>query len=395
MRLSTDSAGFMLLLGALLGMIAFGVDTTLPAMPVMQQELPASAAEVQLTLTSFLMGVAAGQVLCGPLSDRFGRRPVLLGSLALFSTASLACAASASLGALTASRFAMGVAAVAGPVLSRAVVRDLLVGDAAARLMARTMVAFGVTPIVAPLIGGFLVEAAGWQAVYLFIAATGTVLFVTVALRLPETAPHPRTPLSPAQLARNFGKLLGERAYVGPLLVTCAAQSGIFAFVTNASFVAANILGFTPGEFAALFSFVMLGHILGAQIGSRLVVRHGIRGMLKAGALAGLAGGVAIAALSWAGVQHVAAIALPMLVYLVGAGLVIPAGSAAAMAPFPKIAGAASSLQLMTQLLVGASLGMVISAAYDGTTRPMATAIGAAGIALFVLERVFSRPQLR
>ena len=393
MKLSTDSAGFLLLLGAMLAMIALGVDTTLPAMPLMQSDLPATAAEVQLTLTAFRMGVAAGQVACGPLSDRYGRRPVLLGGLALFGVASLACAGAGTLATLTTARFVMGVAAVSGPVISRAVVRDLFAGDAAARLMARMMVVFGIAPIAAPLAGGFLVEVAGWRAIYLFIAACGVLLFAAVALRLPETAPYPRPPMSAGQLVRNFAMLLSHRAYVGPLLVICSAQVGIFAFVTNASFVTAGVLHLSPAQFAGLFSFVMLGNIIGAQIGSRFVVRFGIRAMLKAGALLGAAGGCAMAALSWAGVQHVSALALPMLVYLIGAGLVIPSGSAAAMTPFPKIAGAASSLQLMTQLLAGAALGMIISAAYDGTTRPMATAIGAAGLALLVFERAFASPR--
>jgi MFS transporter, DHA1 family, multidrug resistance protein len=393
MKLPTDSAGFMLLLGAMLAMIAFGVDTTLPAMPELQSDFAATAGEVQVTLTSFLMGVAAGQLVCGPLSDRYGRRPLLLGGLALFSVASVLCALATTIGWLTLARFVMGIAAVTGPVISRAVVRDVLAGDEAARLMARMMVAFGVAPILAPLAGGFLVETAGWRSIYIFIAACGITLLLVVALRLPETAPSIRPPLSVGQLLRNFRLLLSHRSYIAPLLIICACQAGIYAFVTNASFVAANVLGFSPGHFAGLFSFVMLGHIMGAQLGSRLVMSYGIRAMLKSGAVLGMLGGVCIAAASWAGVQHVAAIALPMLVYLTGAGLVIPSASAAAMTPFPKIAGAASSLQLMTQLVCGASLGMLISASYDGTTRPMATAIGAAGIALFVLERTFARPR--
>jgi DHA1 family bicyclomycin/chloramphenicol resistance-like MFS transporter len=390
-RLSTDSGAFTGLLAALLALVSLSVDTTLPAMPQMQADFGATPAEAQLTLTTFLLGVAAGQLVCGPLSDRVGRRPVFLGALAVFIAACAACALAQSIASLAAWRFVVGAAAVVGPVLSRAVVRDLHAGAKAAKLMSSMMVLFGASPILTPLVGGFLVEAAGWRSIHWFAAAYGAALMAIVARVLPETAPAERPPFSAAQIVRNFGLLLSHPAYRGPMLVSCASQCGIYAFVTNSSFVVVSVLGYSPWQYAGLFSFVMFGHIIGAQLGSRMVARQGMRRILALGAVFGFAGGASMALLAWAGVEGFWALSLPMLLYLTSAGLVIPTAQAAALTPFPKIAGAASSLQLMIQLLLGASLGVVIAAAFDGTTRPMAYAIGACGVALIVLERLASR----
>lgn len=390
-RLATDSAAFPAILAGLIALLSMSIDSTLPALPQLQRDFDATPAEVQLTLTAFLLGVAAGQLFCGPLSDRYGRRPVFLASLAAFIATAMMCAMAGSIGTLSAWRFVMGAVAVTGSVLSRAVVRDVHGGLQAARLMSRVMVIFGISPILAPLIGGVLVSTGGWRAIYWYLAGYGLLALAIVWIVLPETAPKERARLSPVDLVRNFGRLLSHRGYRGPMLVSVASQCGIYAFVTNSSFVAATVLGYSPWQYAGLFSFTMFGHIIGAQLGARMVVKSGIRRILALGAALGCIGGLSMAVLAWAGVNSFAAIGVPMLLYLISAGLVIPSAQAAALTPFPQIAGAASSLQLMIQLLLGAGLGVVIAAAFDGTTRPMATAIGLCGVALLLLERMASR----
>ncbi|MCC6472384.1 MAG: multidrug effflux MFS transporter [Burkholderiales bacterium] len=397
MRVNPESTALALLLAMLMATISVSVDATLPALPLLLAEFDAGSNEVLFTLTAFFLGYAAAQLVCGPLADRFGRRPVLLWGLTLHAAASLGCASAGSLASLAGWRFLMGLACVVGPVLARAIVRDLHAGEHAARLMARVMTLFGVAPILAPLAGGALLAAGGWRAIYVGIALATMVLVAVIAASLPETAPRAArgSSVSPVRFVRNFGTLLAHPGYRSALLVGCAAQAGIFAFVTNASLVSVQVLELTPGQFSALFAFVMLGHIAGAQAGSRLVMRRGINAMLRLGAALSFAGGMLLAACSFAGLENAWSVAIPMLLYLAGAGIVIPCVSAAALTPFPSMAGAASSLQLFIQTLIGAALGLAVTAAADASTRPIAAAIGLCSLALFAFERLHHARRVR
>jgi MFS transporter, DHA1 family, multidrug resistance protein len=200
--------------------------------------------------------------------------------------------------------------------------------------------------------------------------------------------------VNPMRTGRNFLYLLSQRGFIVPSALACASQMGVYAFVTNSALVVVPLLGYTPSQYAVLFSLVMLGHIIGAQFGSRKVMRHGIARMLQIGAAASIVGGIVLAALSWLHIDHGVALALPMALYMLGNGLIMPSASAAALTPFPKIAGAASSLLAMMYLLGGAILGVVISALFDGTSRPLCTAIGLCGIVLYTAERLSSRRHL-
>ena len=394
MNVNPHSVALTLLLGMFMAMLTLAIDCTLPAMHSIQNAFSASAGEVQFVITAYMMGITVGQLVHGPLSDRYGRRPVLMVALILYIVAAALSAVAPTLASLMGLRFLHGFAAVCGQVLARTIVRDLLANEQAARLMARVTLVFAFAPIVGPLIGGALVSFGGWQAIFLMLASVGIALLAAVFWGLPETAPKERPAVNPMRIGRNFLYLLTQRGFIVPSALACASQMGVYAFVTNSALVVVPLLGYTPSQYAVLFSLVMLGHIIGAQFGSRKVMRHGIARMLQIGAAASIVGGIVLAALSWLHIDHGVALALPMALYMLGNGLIMPSASAAALTPFPKVAGAASSLLAMMYLLGGAVLGVVISALFDGTSRPLCTAIGLCGIVLYTAERLSSRRHL-
>ncbi|MDH5577517.1 MAG: MFS transporter, partial [Betaproteobacteria bacterium] len=210
------SAAFTVLLGVLFALTALGTDAWLPALPVAAAALDAPVAGMQLTVTTFFLGLAGGQLVWGPLSDRYGRKPVLLAGLGLALAASAACAASGSTAALVMARLVQGFGMSAGPVMARTIVRDLHAQEQAARLFARMGIVFGVIPIAAPLAGGLMVTLGGWRAVFGLLGALVALLLATVALRVAETAPAARASSRPADIARTFRAIAAEPRFLAP-----------------------------------------------------------------------------------------------------------------------------------------------------------------------------------
>jgi len=398
MRLNTNTAGFTVFLGLVIGMIPLSTDIFVPSLPALAEVFGVEVATVQLTMTGFFIGLACGQLLYGPLSDRYGRRPLLLTGLALYCAATLYCANAESILDLVGGRFFQALGAASGPVLGRSIVRDLHVWDKAAQMLALTSIVFGFVPIVAPLAGAALLAAWGWTASFWLVGAIAAVLFVVVAVGLPETAPHPRAGVpTPAALARNFGFLLGQPHFLAYMLAVFFAQAGIFAFVSNSSFVLIQALGYSVTEYGLVYSAVMVGHISGAWASSRGVLVRGIDGTIRIGALLTFGSGVVLAGLAWLRVESALAIVIPMFFFMLGTALVVPHATAAALSPYPKIAGAAASLSGFVQLTGGAVISWGLGALFDGTPRPLATAVALSGAAtlalyLFVIRRLAPHP---
>lgn len=373
------SVWFTILLGLLLGLTPLGTDSFLPAMPAIAQGFGAPVASVQLAVTTFFLGVAVGQLAWGPLSDRYGRRPVLLAGLVLFFVASLACASAGSVGEVAAGRLAQGLGMSSGPVIARGVVRDLYSRERAARMLARMMVVFGAVPIAAPLLGAAMLAAQGWRAIFWLLAATALALGAWTTRGLAETAPSERVPVHPGRVAGNFLRLLRDRRFVAPVFTMLCAQVGIYAFVSNSAFVLVHGKGLSATAYGACFAAVMLGQIVGAQLSSRRVLTRGIHAMLRTGTALACVSGLLLAALAWRGATHWSAVILPMVVYMFATSYILPHATAAALSPFPQFAGAASSLMGACQFSFGAAVSAGLGAAFDGTARPMATLIAAGG----------------
>jgi DHA1 family bicyclomycin/chloramphenicol resistance-like MFS transporter len=389
---SSASLPLTLLLGLLIALTALAIDSTLPALPALASAFGAEAAAAQFTLTSFFVGVALGQLAWGPLSDRFGRRPTMLAGLALCAAASALAPLAPDLGALAVARAIQGLGTSACAVIARTVVRDLYSHEHAAQLLARMMIVFGLVPLVGPFIGGRLLAFRGWGAVFWLHAAVATALLIWVARGLGETAPGERRTLAPRRIAAAFGELLAHRGFVAAFCVLLAMQVGIMAWITGSAFVLIRGFGVSPDGYALLFALVMIGQISGAWASSRLVMRHGIARMLRAGTTLGALSGGAMAALAFAGVAHWSAVVLPMLVFLFASSLVLPHATAAALTPFPGIAGTATSLMGSVQFACGALAGAALGAAFDGTARPLAAAVAAGGVAAFASLHLLYKP---
>jgi DHA1 family bicyclomycin/chloramphenicol resistance-like MFS transporter len=375
----------VVLLGLLIALPALGTDMFVPALPALARALGSDVGAAQLTMTLYFVGLAAGQLLWGPLSDRYGRKPVLVSGLAIMLAASLAAAAAESVSAVVAARLAQGLGMSSGALIARTIVRDLYAHEQAAKLLSSMTIVFSLVPVTAPLTGGALAETAGWPAVFLALAAFAAALLAAVAF-LRETAPPLRA--HGAGIAATFAAILRDRRFLAPYSVFLCTQIGVLAWVSNSSFTLVSGFGVAPTAYGAMFTLVMSGQILGAWLSSRLVLRLGIARMLRAGAALMLAGGAAAGAAAWLGAGHWAAVVVPFIFFLLGAALVVPNATAAAMAPFPASAGAVSSLIGTIGFAAGALISTALGAAFDGTARPMATLAAAAGAGAFILERI-------
>ena len=379
-----------ILLGVLSSLAALGTDVFLPAMPAIASAFDADARAVQFAVTTFFFGIALGQLFWGPLSDRYGRRPVLVAAMLLFLVASIACAFAPSVTAVVLGRFVQGLAMSSGSVVARAVVRDLYAHEQAARLLARMSIVFGVVPVTAPLVGGALVGL-GWQTIFWFLSACALALLAAVAWRLPETAPSIGVPVHAAEIARRFRALLRDRRYLAPAAPLLAIMMAIVAFVSSSAFVLVQGMGVSPQRFALLFATVMIGQIGGAWLSSRMVLRLGTARLLRFGLALGLAAGLALAGLAWSGVNHPAAVVAPMVAFMFAASCVIPNAAAEALSPFPAYVGAAAALLGFLQASAGTLTSALLAVMFDGSARPMASVIALAALAAFASERVLLR----
>jgi DHA1 family bicyclomycin/chloramphenicol resistance-like MFS transporter len=388
-----DSLALTVLLGALAALGPLSMDTYLVSLPSMTEAFGSSVARVQLTLSVFMVGFALGMFVYGPLSDRFGRRPVLLAGLALYVVSSAVAASAQSIDVLIVARFFQAMGLCSGPVVGRAVVRDLHVRERAAKVLSYMAVVAGIAPVVGPMIGSLLHVSFGWRASFAMVTLYGTLVLAVVFLRLGETHHSlDREALRLMRILRTVGSLLASRHFLGYATVNALVGSGLFAFISGSPFVFQKVFGFHAGDFGWLFGFCMAGYLVGSLVGGRVVQRFGIERLLRVGVLCGLVGGVAMAGLAWAAVHHVAAILLPMFVFMFAFALVLPQAVAAALTPVPQIAGTASSLIGLYQYGLSAIVGMLVAAFFDGTQRPMASAIGAAGLLAALAYVTLVRP---
>lgn len=375
------------LLGMLIALPALGTDLFVPAMPVLAQALGVEVGAAQFTLTTYFVGLAAGMLLWGPLSDRYGRKPILFAGLATMLVACIAATLVDSVAAVAAARLAQGLAMASGAVMARTIVRDLHAHEKAARLLAAMTVVFSIVPVAAPLTGAAIAGAGGWRAIFWTFAAVAALLLVAVFAGLRETVPAERRSAHPADIARTFRLILGDRRFLRPFALVLCCHLGILAWVSSSAFVLVRGLGVSTIAYGLAFAGVMLGQITGAWACSRLVMRAGIPRLVRVGAALMLAGGGSAAALAWAGVAHWAAVVVPFLLFLFGSALIVPNATAAALSPFPAFAGSASSLIGAVGFTVGAVLSATLGLAFDGTARPMATVAAVAGLAAFALNR--------
>ena len=382
------------LLALLMAMTAIGPATlniVVPALPGLVTRLATDTGTVQLTLSLYLLSLASAQLLLGPLSDRFGRRPVVLAGLALAVTASLAAIATASIDALIVARVVQAVGASTGIVMGRAIIRDLYERDRAASMIGLVTTAMVIAPMIAPLIGGILDTAFGWEAIFLFIAVFAGAVLVWAALVLPETRPA-SVAGAPAMLLREWGALLTDAKFHGYVLAGALGSAPFFTFLGGAPYVVVTLMGRTSAEFGLWFAVSSFGYMSGNFATSRLSQRFGVDAMIVAGVACELIGSgltaVLVATMPEAGP---AIIFLPQFVISYGNGLLLPNAIAGAVSIRPQAAGTASGMTGFTQMAVGAAATQMVSMLLAGAASAMPMALMmlavvlATGVAFYAL----------
>ena len=381
-------------------LVAFGpvsTDLYLASLPDMARAFNTQAGMVQLTLSAFIGGFAVAQLAYGPLSDRFGRRPALLGGILVYVVASILCVFAPSIEALIAGRFLQALGACCGPVVGRAVVRDTFPRDQAAKVLSYMASAMALAPFVAPMVGGWFHTLFGWRSNFALLALFGVGLLVTVWRALEETNLHPDPQaLSLGRMAANYGQLLRNRLYLGYVAIVTFTFAGMFAFISGASFVLIDMLGLAPDHFGFGFCIVVAGYMSGGLVAARLTHRIGLERMVGLGVAGCAVTGVAGAVLAWTvtpphGWAGAVLVLVPMMSFFLCSALVLPNSTAGAIAPFARMAGIASAGIGFVQMAGGAAAGWVVGHAFDGTHRPMASMTAAMGLAALAAYLILVR----
>lgn len=348
----------IILLGLLAAIGPLSIDTYLPSIPTIADVLGTSTAVVQQSVSAYFLGLAAGQIVCGPFSDRFGRRPILFFGLVLYLIATLACAYAPSIGVLIIGRAVQGLGASATPAAGRAVIRDIWSGDRAARAMSFVMMVMSFAPVIAPLLGGQIFTHFGWQAIFWLMAAFGVLLLALVQFRLPETnGPERRAGVSIGAFFRAYRFVLADKRAWGYLLTGGLSFAAMFAYITSSSSVYIDYFGVNPEYFGFFFAVNVVGLTLGNWFNSHYVARFGYLKLLGVGTAISLLGTIMLLVSALAAAGGIASVVIALLVATGPVSMMGANAIAGLLNLFPKNAGAASALFGVFQFGLGAVAG--------------------------------------
>ena len=376
----------ILVLALLLSIQPVTTDLYLPALPALTRSLGAPVAAAQLTLSGLLLAFGCSQMVWGPLSDRFGRRPVLLAGLSIYTAAALGSALAPTMGLLIVWRIAQGAAMGAVVMCARAIVRDLYTPLEGARAMSKALTGLGIVACVCAPLGGLLSVWLGWRAALLTLTVYAVATLTLVALRLPETLAH-RNPkaLQPRALLHTWGHVLRNPTFWAFSLLTTATYGGLFTFLAASSFVFIDVLGLTRTQYGGVMASACVAYFGGTFLCRRLLARHGLlRTVAIAGTLS-VSGGTLMALVAFMGWHQPWALLLPFLLFMVGHGIHQPCGQSGAVGPFPKAAGVASALNGFMMMLAAFAIGGWLGTRLDGTVWPLVNGIWFWSVALAII----------
>ena len=365
-------AVIVLLLSLLLGLQPITTDLYLPALPVLTAGFAAPMQQAQLTLTALLLAFGVSQLVWGPLSDRFGRRPILLIGLSAYVLSAIGSALAPSMAALIVWRTVQGAAMGAAVMCARAIVRDLYAPLQGARVMSKGLSGLGVIAFLSAPLGGLLTEAFNWRIALLALAVFGAVCLGLIAWRFDETLQRKNpAALQTSTLLATWSSILRQPTFLAFSALSAASYGGLFTFLAASSFVFMNVLGLSKTQYGALMALNSLGYIGGTFLCRQWLPRFGVRRSLKWAGVLSLAGGTLMAVLSLAGLQNVWAIMLPQLLFIVAHGIHQPCGQSGAVGPFPHAAGAASAVNGFLMMLAAFAMGSWLGTHMDGTVLPL------------------------
>ena len=380
-RVCMTPAVVVITLTLLLGIQPVSTDLYLPALPTLQRELGASQGATQLTLSALIICFGLAQLVFGPLSDRFGRRPILLGGMALYTVASVLAALSGSIEGLIVWRGLQGVAMAAAVTCGRSIVRDLFQPHEGARVMSRALSGLGVIAMLSPLLGGVLVQWADWHAALAMLALFGALTLGLIVWRFEETLANPDPAATQWRtVLANWASVARHPSFRAWVTLLSCTYGGLFLYLASSSFVYIQVLGTSRVGYGLIMASNSLAYVAGTWLCRRLLVARGMRRAVRLGGLFSLVGGLASAALSLAGVHTVWAVLAPQWLFAIGHGIHQPCGQAGAVGPFPEKAGAAAALSGFIMMVAAFAVGQWLGRSFNGTVYPLTLGLGVFGI---------------
>jgi len=390
----STTARLVIVLGSVNAIGPLSIDMYLPAFPEITRALDTSASSVQLTLTACVAGLALGQLVMGPLSDRLGRRVPLIAAMVTYSVASLLCASASSVEMLIAMRFVQGLAGAGGLVISRAVVRDLYSGAAAVRLFSSLMLVTGLAPILAPLAGAQLLGITPWEGIFVTLSILSALIAVLAAVGLRETLPAERRSTSGRRrTVQTMAALLRDHSFLGYALASGLTFGALFAYISGSSFVLQRIYGMSPQLYSLAFAMNGLGLIAASQVNARVVERVGPTRLLRRALGCVVASALALLVVVSVGGLTVWAVLAPMFVIVSSLAFVLPNATALALADHGTVAGTASALLGVIQFLVGAIAAPLVGVAGPDSAVPMGVVMAVLALGALISQRAAGRRQ--
>ena len=385
--------GWLVVLGALTAIGPLSIDMYLPAFPVMERDLGSPAGGAELTLAGFFIGMALGQLFWGPLSDRFGRKPPLYAGLALYALASLGCALAGNVAVLIFWRILQALGGSAGMVIARAVVRDRCGARDAARAFSMLILIMGLAPILAPLLGGWVVTAWGWRAIFFVLVAFSATCLAAIHFGLAESHDiRHEPPLHLLRVARNYAGLFASRLFLGYSLSGGIAMAGMFAYIAGSPFVLIQLGGIPAEHFGWAFGFNALGFIAASQLNARLLKTIAPTRLLRRALWMPALAGLALTGLAFSGTASLPLTLLGLFLYIASLGFIVPNASACALATHGQQAGTASALLGALQFGLATLAGAAIGQWHDGSARPLALVLAVCGIGAWLVHRLQVHP---
>lgn len=369
-HLHSDSPWLLALLAALVALGPLSVDMYIPALPSMVATLNTDISHIHLTLSTYLTGFSVFHLVCGPLADRIGRKPVLLGGTVLFVLACIGCSLASTVEELIIYRFLQGVGACVGPTLARTVTRDIFGPTRAARALSLIAMLMALAPAVAPTLGAVLLVWLPWSAIFIFLALYGIAMIVLIQIFLAETLPQVQS-LHPLAIARNYAELLRNPLYMAATLTGAMIYAGLMTYISCASFVYIDMLGVPVQYFGFIFLSSVLGYMLGSALSARLSRSFVPEQTVLLGAVLAATASATMLAGSAIWPINIWMLLLPMIMYSAGMGLLLPNAMAVALRPFPHIAGTASALMGFVQMGLSACATALIGQFLRDTPLPM------------------------
>jgi len=389
--LNHDSPWLLALLATLVALGPLSVDMYLPAMPAMQAAFDTGVGKMHLTLSAYLAGFAIFHLVCGPLADRFGRKPILLLGTVIFVMACIGCSLSTTINELLWFRFLQGVGACVGPTLARAIVRDIFGPTKAAKALSLIAMLMALAPAVAPTLGGAMLLFLPWSSIFLFLAAYGALSMVLVQRYLAESLPQKQS-LHPVAVASNYALLLKDPFYLLVTISSALMYAALLTYLSSSAFVYITVLAVPVEYFGFVFIAGVLGYIIGSGISARLASRYMPEQLTVLGTLLGLGATLIMWLASVLYPLSIAAYMLPMVFFSIALGLVLPNSMAVALRPFPQIAGTASALLGFIQMSISAISSALVGLLLTNSAQPMVlTMVAISALSLLLSVIMYTR----